>query len=144
MSTSPHQALTHVLLRAVASGCTDEPDVDLRIAAARAQYGRLVAFQQVLIEAEQAADRAYLMSLIDGSADYFAEDVYDRLEAIFNRNEGDDRVMSIFTQAADAYGDAVEAEARRVLAQMEADELISRLTGRPSRWEKEDDEGDGA
>lgn len=67
---------------------------------------------------EQAADRAYLQSLIDGTGDVLAADTGPKLEAIYAKHEADADMMALFEQAANAYGNAVAAHAKQALVSL--------------------------
>ena len=62
------------------------------------------------------ADTAYLQSLVDGTADMFASDVFGRLEPMFTAYEADADMMALLERAAQAYGDAAVKAAREALA----------------------------
>lgn len=100
------------LIRGEAEPLSD--DVLGRLALLRVQYvGRGDAGMMDLIRraedaraaALQAADVAFLQGLIDGSADYFADDLYERLEPLYAKYENDPTMLAMFNQAATAYGD---------------------------------------
>ena len=54
----------------------------------------------------QAADRAYLEGLIDGTGDLLAEDTFTKLEPMFARYEANADMTALLEQAATVYGDA--------------------------------------
>jgi len=67
------------------------------------------------VDPQQAADRAYLESLVDGSGDLMAEDTFARLEPMFAKYEGDADMTALLERAAQAYGDAAVAAAQGAL-----------------------------
>lgn len=53
-------------------------------------------------------DRAFLMSVIDGSApDMLEPDLAEKIEAAYSRNSGDAEMVSLFSQAVNAYTQAM-------------------------------------
>lgn len=62
------------------------------------------------------ADAAYLQSLINGTTDMFAADVFDRLEPMFAAYKADAAMMALLERAAKAYGDAAVKAAQAALA----------------------------
>lgn len=67
-------------------------------------------------ESNQAdADRAFLQSVIDGTADMMAADLADKLTAIHERNKDDADLMILFNGAANAYSAAMIAAAKEAL-----------------------------
>ena len=62
------------------------------------------------------ADVAFLQGLINGTEDYFADDLYERLEPLYAKYENDPAMLAMFNQAATIYGDAVVAAAQKALA----------------------------
>lgn len=65
---------------------------------------------------EDASDRAYLQALIDGTGDLMAEDTFAKLEPMFAKYEGNAEMLALLEKAANAYGEAVTAEAQKALA----------------------------
>lgn len=65
---------------------------------------------------QQAVDRAYLESLIDGSGDLLAEDTMEKLEPLFARYEADPVMNALLERAVKAYGNEAVAAATWVLA----------------------------
>jgi hypothetical protein len=61
------------------------------------------------------ADKAYLQTLIDGSADYFDTGILDRLEPMFEKYASDAEMQDLLTRAADAYSNAATAAAKQAL-----------------------------
>ncbi len=68
------------------------------------------------VDPAMQADKNFLQSLIDGTADYFAPDLFDRLEPLFTKYEADPVMMDIINKAATAFGNAATAEAQKALA----------------------------
>jgi hypothetical protein len=131
-------------LQALALGPSDPlaDDVVARLVMLRAQYvGRGDAGMMDLIRraedaraaALQAADVAFLQSLIDGIEDYFADDLYERLEPLHAKYQGDAAMLDLFNRAATAYGDAVVAAAQWALAGLDAVDAIDKAMGREWR-----------
>jgi hypothetical protein len=65
---------------------------------------------------QKAADTAYLQSLINGTGDLLAPDVFDKMEPMFATYEGDAEMTAMLEQAAEVYGDAVMELAKQALA----------------------------
>lgn len=63
-----------------------------------------------------AADRAYLQSLIDGTADMFAADIFEKLEPMFTKYESVADMMAVLNEAAAAYSQAAVKAAQEALA----------------------------
>lgn len=94
-----------VVLRAQAQAALDGGMLDL---VRRASVARAAA--------QQAADVAFLQGLIDGTADYFADDLYERLEPLYAKYENDPAMLAMFNNAATVYGDAVVERAYWTMA----------------------------
>ncbi|MDO9481132.1 MAG: hypothetical protein Q8S96_02340 [Hydrogenophaga sp.] len=60
-------------------------------------------------------DTAYLKSLIDGTGDLLAEDVFEKLEPMFTTYMDNAEMMALLERAANTYGDAAVAAALRAL-----------------------------
>jgi hypothetical protein len=131
------------LLRLVIEGVTDPLDIGVpqRLMVLRAMYGAdptvgplVREAWDALIRAQERADRAtdeaFLTSLADGSADYFADDLYDRLAPLHEKYRDDPAMLELFNAAATIYGDIVVAAAQQTLATLTAQELINRAMGR--------------
>lgn len=54
-------------------------------------------------DADKAAAVAFMQSVIDGTADYFAEDLADRLTEIHDKWQGSEEMIDLFNKAVDAY-----------------------------------------
>jgi len=54
---------------------------------------------------QRAADMAFLNSVVSASADMWADDLADKIEAIGTAYEGDDEVLALWGQAIQAYTD---------------------------------------
>ena len=74
----------------------------------------------------QAADRAYLEGLVDGSGDLLAEDTFTNLEPMFARYEANADMTALLEKAATVYGDAAVAAAFWVIAGVYIDEARQR------------------
>ena len=61
-------------------------------------------------------DEAYLQTLIDGTADMFAADIYERLEPMFTIYEHDAAMMDLLNRAAMAFSDNAVKAAQAALA----------------------------
>lgn len=66
----------------------------------------------------KADDEAYLQSLIDGTADTMAPDIFDRLEPMFTAYEGDPDMMALLNRAGEVYSEAAIKAAKEALASM--------------------------
>lgn len=64
----------------------------------------------------KATDTAYLQSLIEGTTDMFAPDIFERLEAMAGKYESDGDMMALLERAAQAYGDSAVKAAQAALA----------------------------
>lgn len=67
---------------------------------------------------DKDADTAYLKSLIDGTTDMFAADIFDKLEPLFVTYESDANMMALLTQASEAYVASSVTAAKAALAAM--------------------------
>jgi hypothetical protein len=65
---------------------------------------------------EAVQDRAFLHSLIDGTADMLDEGIADRLEAMLERYADNPEMAALLTSAANAYSDAVMKAAQEAMA----------------------------
>ncbi|VTU25094.1 hypothetical protein SRS16CHR_03591 [Variovorax sp. SRS16] len=132
-------------LAALVRGEADPLAVDVagRLALLRAQHaGRgdagmmdlLARAAEVHAAADRARDVAFLNSLVDGSADYFADDLYDRLAPLHEKYQGDAAMLDLFNRAATAYGNVAMAAAEWALAGLEMQDAIDKAAGR-ERWD---------
>lgn len=101
-------------------GAPAETEEYQTIAAMVAEVERIEALQLAAVEPEpvvdsSAADRAYLTSLIDGSGDLTAPDVYDRLEPLFDKYAADPEMSALVDKAADAFSARALTDAQSVL-----------------------------
>ena len=119
------------------------PDVPGRLVLLRAQFrasqdGGMIDLIRRAEDARaadmRAADVGFLQSLIDGTVDYFANDLYERLEPLYAKYGNDPAMLAMFNQAATVYGDAVVAAAEWCLAGLEAQDAIDRAMGR-EQWD---------
>lgn len=62
------------------------------------------------------AARALMQAVIDGTEDLLASDLAARLEAVYTDFQGDEEIMGLFEQAAQAYSAAVVAKAKESMA----------------------------
>lgn len=68
------------------------------------------------VDPAKVGDSTYLNSLINGSADMLAADVFERLEPMFEKYADDAEMTALLEQAAQAYGDAAAEQAKVALA----------------------------
>ncbi|MGH8858362.1 MAG: hypothetical protein ACREXG_10130 [Polaromonas sp.] len=61
-------------------------------------------------------DEAYLQTLIDGTADMFADDILERIEPMFTTYEHDAAMMDLLNRAAMAFSDSAVNAAHAALA----------------------------
>jgi hypothetical protein len=69
--------------------------------------------------ADDSEDRAYLEALLNGTADLLGADVFERLEPMFAKYDGNPdtpEMEALLTRAAEAYGDAAQEAAKSALA----------------------------
>jgi hypothetical protein len=128
-------------LKALILGPSDPlaADVVARLVMLSAQYvGRGDAGMMDLIGraedaravAVHAGDAAFLQSLIDGTADYFADGVYGRLVPLHDKYQSDAAMLAFFNTAATAYGDAVVAAAEWCLSGLKMKDAIDNAMDR--------------
>jgi hypothetical protein len=117
------------LLCLVAAGVTDPLDLGVaqRLVLMRARlgadplHGPLVreawnALLRAQERAEEAADRAFLNGLIDGTGDLLSEDTFPRMEPLFAKYGENTPMFALLEKAAIVFGDAVQELAGWVLA----------------------------
>lgn len=136
---TPHRRLSELFLLAVANGLVDpleEPGVVERLVILRGRYGhidRMVALLDdacdAYVAADLARDVAFLGGLIDGTADYFSDDLYDRLEPLYEKYKDDAALLDLFNRAATAYADAVVAAATWAMAAWTIEDAKRRARG---------------
>jgi hypothetical protein len=68
-----------------------------------------------VVDPTKDADRAYLQTLINGSADYFDEGILARIEPMFEKYAGDAEMQDLLEKAATAWSNATAAAARQAL-----------------------------
>ena len=73
--------------------------------------------------AEEAADRAYLKGLIDGSGDLLAEDTFARMEPMFAKYPEGSDMYATLERAAQAFSNAALEAATRFLATEEIERI---------------------
>lgn len=136
MTTQKHpKPIDIALLRLVAKGATDPADLGVpeRLTILRARYGADPTVGPLIREAwdallraqeraEEAADRAFLNSLIDGSGDLLSEDTFPRMEPMFAKYTEGTPMYALLEKAAEVFGEAVQELACWVLAGVAIDE----------------------
>lgn len=123
------------LLRLVAEGVTDATDVGVseRLTVLRARYGANPIVGPLIRNAwdallraqervDEAADRAFLNGLIDGSDDLLSEDTFPRMEPMFAKYAEGTPMYALLEKAAEVFGEAVQELACWVLAGVAIDE----------------------
>lgn len=83
-------------------------------------------------------DEDYLQSLIDGTTNMFAEDIFERLEPMFATYESDAPMMDLLTRASEAYVASSVKAARNVLNS----QVVGDPSGDESRTEVASSDGD--
>ena len=71
---------------------------------------------EAVARAEEATDRAYLESLIDGGGDLLSEETFPKLEPMFTRFADGSEMFALLQRAAEAFGEAVQEVAAWALA----------------------------
>ncbi|RYH71151.1 MAG: hypothetical protein EON54_00210 [Alcaligenaceae bacterium] len=89
---------------------------------ARAQNVRAAA----LARAEEAADRDFLNSLIDGSGDLLSDDTFPRMEPLFEKYVEGTQMYELLERAAWVFGDAAMELAAWVQADFAIDDARRR------------------
>jgi len=86
--------------------------------------------------ADEAADRAFLNGLTDGTGDLLSEDTFPRMEPMFAKYSEGSEMFALLEKAAAAFGEAVTEYAAWVQAGLAIDE--ARL-GRGNEWSDHED-----
>lgn len=84
---------------------------------------------EAVARAEEAADRAYLEGLIDGSGDLLSEETFPRLAPLFAKYAEGTEMFALLERAAGVFGDAAQELAAWVLAGIAIDEAQSGSIG---------------
>lgn len=91
------------------------PDLAAEVAEVMAELAPPVA-EPAPAAVDSTADRAYLESLIDGTGDVFAPDVFDRLEPMFAKYDTVPDMKAVLEQAVEVYSAAATKAAQSALA----------------------------
>lgn len=127
------------LLRLVIEGVTDPLDLGVpqRLTVLRAQFGGDRTISPLIREAwdvllraqaraDEAADRACLGGLIDGTDNLLSKETFPKLDAMFTRYPEGSEMYALLEKAATIFGDAAQEVAARVLASCAIDDARRR------------------
>ena len=87
------------------------------------------AHHAALERAEEAADRAYLRGLIDGSVEPLSIDTFPRLEPMFAKYPEGSDMFALLEKAAIAFSDAAQSAAYWVMAECAINDARRRARG---------------